>query len=196
MSKDLREKRKCLNCEKVFLARQSKIKRGGGKYCSQSCKATYDNPGFKKGHGRIRSDESYLKVGEKISKAKMGTHLSEEHKKSISIKHLGRKPSEETKKRMSEAQYERWKNTVWAYKVTDRHGGHLYYQWRSDVFERDNWTCQTCGIKGVKLHPHHIYSWARFKDLRYVLENGVTLCEKCHSLTDNYKCKKGKNENC
>jgi hypothetical protein len=65
-----------------------------------------------------------------------------------------------------------------------------YKKWRSDVFTRDNWTCQNCYQKGVYLEAHHIKSWARFPELRYVLENGLTLCKECHKLTDNYKGKR------
>ena len=64
-----------------------------------------------------------------------------------------------------------------------------YKKWRSDVFTRDNWTCQTCGIRGISLEAHHIKGWARFPKFRYDINNGVTLCRECHKLTDNYKGK-------
>jgi hypothetical protein len=54
-----------------------------------------------------------------------------------------------------------------------------YTNWRKTIFERDNYTCQICGITG-RLHVHHLngYHWA-IED-RVEVENGVTLCEFCH----------------
>lgn len=66
-----------------------------------------------------------------------------------------------------------------------------YYEWRKAVLDRDNRTCQHCHITEDQLpkvghvvetnmHTHHIKSWKEFPDLRYVVENGITLCCKCH----------------
>lgn len=52
--------------------------------------------------------------------------------------------------------------------------------WREAVFARDNWTCQKYGIKGGKLHPHHIQNFADFSKLRFAIDNGITLSEKAH----------------
>lgn len=61
-----------------------------------------------------------------------------------------------------------------------------YKNWRRKVFERDDFTCRECGATGY-VTAHHIKSFALYKNLRYELSNGLTLCEGCHSKTDNYK---------
>lgn len=65
-----------------------------------------------------------------------------------------------------------------------------YKEWRSKVFERDKYTCK-CGFSGSSgyLTAHHIKSFAKYPKLRYVVSNGITLCEECHKKTDNYKGK-------
>ena len=52
--------------------------------------------------------------------------------------------------------------------------------WRERVFERDNFVCQKTQIKGGKLHPHHINNFAEKEDLRFIIDNGITLSEKAH----------------
>ncbi len=82
----------------------------------------------------------------------------------------------------------------------------IYINWRKQVFQRDNYTCQECGKKGT-LNVHHIKKFSKIlkeflefhnnlnpiKDKYELLElskewqefwqidNGQTLCEKCHS---------------
>jgi len=54
--------------------------------------------------------------------------------------------------------------------------------WRTRIFERDNWICQSCGEK-EKLNAHHIKTWDKYPELRYEVNNGITLCRKCHQPT-------------
>lgn len=57
------------------------------------------------------------------------------------------------------------------------------YSWRKAVFERDNYTCQLCGIRGSYIEADHIKPFAFFPELRYSLDNGRTLCKFCHNTT-------------
>ncbi len=61
-----------------------------------------------------------------------------------------------------------------------------YKLWRESVFKRDNWTCQICNNRGIKLNADHIKSFADYIDLRFELSNGRTLCVPCHRKTHNY----------
>lgn len=64
-----------------------------------------------------------------------------------------------------------------------------YKDWRVKVFERDDYTCQECGSRGVTLQADHIKPFAYFPELRLVIENGRTLCVSCHKKTDTYSWK-------
>lgn len=58
-----------------------------------------------------------------------------------------------------------------------------YIQWRKKVYHRDNYTCQCCGIHGATdFNAHHIMNWKDYPDLRFDPDNGITLCQNCHSL--------------
>ena len=54
-----------------------------------------------------------------------------------------------------------------------------YKEWRTAVFERDNYKCTVCGTT-KEIQAHHIKRWRDYKSLRYDVSNGVTLCRKHH----------------
>ena len=70
-----------------------------------------------------------------------------------------------------------------------RTGHGKYYQWRKAVKERDNYTCQSCNSK-EDLHSHHIKKFVDYPELRYDINNGLTLCGNCHRKTDTWGVKK------
>ena len=57
----------------------------------------------------------------------------------------------------------------------------IYAEWRKRVFSRDKHKCQMpkCGYKRA-LNAHHIVRWSDAAYLRFDINNGITLCWKCH----------------
>ncbi|GAI18772.1 unnamed protein product [marine sediment metagenome] len=64
----------------------------------------------------------------------------------------------------------------------DKHSGFQYKKWRMRVFIRDKFTCQFCQRRGISLDAHHLRPWSRHPELRFSIDNGVTLCQECHKL--------------
>ena len=86
-------------------------------------------------------------------------------------------------------------------------------QWRTEVFKRDDYTCQECYKRGEKLEAHHkkefhiifaefLKEYDQFSPLEdketllrlamkykpfWNIDNGQTLCKDCHNLTKKRK---------
>jgi predicted restriction endonuclease len=62
----------------------------------------------------------------------------------------------------------------------------LYKKWRKEVYTRDNHQCQwpNCSTK-KKLNAHHIKTWAEYPGLRFIVDNGITLCYLHHKMIKN-----------
>ena len=137
-------------------------------------------------YGKTHTKESR----KKISDAGKGKIVSKETRKKLSIsgkgKHFywkGKKMKEEHRRKMSKA-HKGEKCHLWKGGITPKNRkirmGIEFRLWREAVFARDNWTCQKYGIKGGKLHPHHIQNFAQYPELRFAIDNGITLSEKAH----------------
>lgn len=77
--------------------------------------------------------------------------------------------------------YNRGKNHFnWIKKLDiDRDG--ILRRWSLKIRKRDNYTCQICGETNKKyLEAHHIKEKALFPEVQFDLNNGITLCIKCH----------------
>ena len=152
--------------------------------------------------GKKRSDETR----KKMSEAMTGLKRSEQTKEKIRLANIGRKHTEETKKKISDAN----KGTLFSEetrrKIGDGHKGEKchfwkggissenelirktleYKLWRTAVFERDDYTCRFCLVKGGKLNADHIKRFSEYPELRFAIDNGRTLCVECHRKTDTW----------
>jgi hypothetical protein len=64
-----------------------------------------------------------------------------------------------------------------------RRDSRQHEEWRNKVLERDRWVCICCQGRTSKDNPlcaHHLENYKDFPGLRFEVENGVTLCKKCH----------------
>jgi len=147
------------------------------------------------------------------TKSKMRSPKTDEHKKKLSIgkkgktyKEIGRSPtSDSTRIKMSINNGQRGdKSIFWkggTTKIADSiRNSFVYRQWRSDVYQRDNYICQVCGKRGGRLQADHVKQFAVILNENNIecveealdceelwnINNGRTLCENCHKKTDTY----------
>lgn len=150
-----------------------------GKKCPQF--AGKNNPFYGKRHSQ--------ETKEKIASYRKGKKLPKDWVDKIAKGHIGIKRSLETRRKQSIAQSgskgSNWKGGVTSINKKIR-SSYKYKIWRSEVFERDKYTCQLCGTKGGNLQVDHIKSFSNFKYLRFEISNGRTLCVDCHRKTDTF----------
>lgn len=112
-----------------------------------------------------------------MSRQRLGNRFAVGHVKSPAQLAVSRDPQ-----RVAGARNPRWKGGV----SPENHrlrGSAEYAAWRLAVFARDCFACRCCGdARGGNLRAHHVKPFATHPDLRFDVDNGLTLCEPCHEL--------------
>lgn len=100
---------------------------------------------------------------------------------------LEKKHSVETRKKMSDSHPKGELSPLWK---KDRSASWLnkarrtnieYKLWREQVFSRDGYKCKMAKPDcGTYIEAHHILAWRDHPELRYEINNGITLCRAHH----------------
>ncbi len=140
--------------------------------CSEAQKLRWDNGEYK---NRILTHISTLPQNKKRGTYRNCLNCNEKfyvHKKSTQ-KYCSKKCQGLS---MRDEKHPNWIGTIDRRRTTRIE----YKEWRINVFKRDNYTCQYCLTRGGFINAHHIKPWAKFPNLRFDINNGLTLCKDCH----------------
>lgn len=128
--------------------------------------------------------------------------LSESHKKKISDSLKGRIVSKETREKLRVSGQSRSHSPESNQKNREAHLGNknpryikdrsklkqgrgkissATIEWRKMVYSRDKWECQLKSDECAGgIEAHHIFNWVDYPTLRYLVNNGITLCHFHH----------------
>jgi len=199
-----RIKKKCLECGKVFMANPSQTT------CSVSCRMKYHNDPernpSKSKNARIKISQARkgkptttgriipISQRNKISMALQGNKLPEDVKIKIRNYWTDKRRKEHSEK--IKLQFANGRKPLYGKDSPNWRGGHSikrhqryktpeYKSYVKAVLKRDNYTCQICGArnghgKAISLQVHHKIHFWQDPELAYDIDNGITLCKKCH----------------
>ena len=162
----------CLNCHKGRYQEWHQCECGkwfhpdrlSKKYCSQECHYKYMPKGGTKGKHYPHTQRARIAVCPVCGKEVRAIHEYKGRKSVYCSKECWAKRGKRVKRIVRTPEFRKWK---------------------SEVFKRDNFTCQMCGAKTM-LEAHHIKEKVNFPELEYDVDNGICLCNDCHRKTDNY----------
>lgn len=164
------EKQEVLYLSEVEIRNDIKKKMTNRKNCRKnrrSRKTRYRKPRFKN-----RKNSKKKGRYSPTLKSKFDSHVREIEfiKKLLPIKHLVLETAIFDTHRLKNPDVKGW-----GYQKGINYG---YANARAHALDRDNYTCQCCGAKKVRLEVHHIHF--RRHGGSNDLENLITLCEDCH----------------
>lgn len=150
-------KKECIICKKEFFVSSALINK---KLCSKSCS----------------------NILAKSRKPFLGKHHLKESKEKMTEKLKGKIPwNKELKGFLAgEKNWHYKKDRSLLVKRQERNDS-SYYDWRLQVYKRDSYKCKINNVDCAgRIIAHHILGWAEYPELRYDINNGITLCLAHH----------------
>lgn len=180
MSRNLHMKKDCEWCATPFKVNPTMLK-AGRKCCSAKCSLLkrWSNPEYREKMSLAHKGQIPVNLKQLAEYVR-----SEESRKRTSL--LGKKTGGWNKgKKMPELSGN--KNWAWKedrstlVKSEKKHLDGQYRDWMRAVKNRDGWKCKiTNGDCSGRLEAHHILRWSEHPELRYEINNGITLCAFHH----------------
>lgn len=185
----------CKQCGKEFKAIPARVKAGKDKFCCKDCYSQWlsentkgeNSPSWKGGPAKVICIECGREFYSKVATVKLGN-----------VKYCSRKCKNlNISRNLRGNKRYNWKGNK--SEKAEIRTSFKYKCWRSEIFKRDNFTCQKCGNKGGILEAHHIMPFCKlidnvktlYPDINLVvaalgysplwdINNGITLCRECH----------------
>ena len=168
--------RKCKQCLKEFLPKRLST----AVFCSVKC-------GGKNWVINNKEQANQRRVNWRRRQGMLGRG-SVEHREKARVQMLGTKQSKETiEKRflnLRGSNHWRWildRTKLVNYGGSEERRSPIYKDWRKRVWVRDNWKCKIDNHDcNGRIEAHHILSYTNYPELRYEINNGITLCHAHH----------------
>lgn len=196
----------CHFCGKEKRVRKANFNYSGNNFCSRKCKDEWQKTGLKGEANPFYNKQHTIETRIKVSKTKKSMNLTGERahnynthavecsecgKVTFKIGYLLKRSKFHF---CSIECHGKWKskynvgenNPNWNPELTEferERERHIpgYSEFVRNVLERDDFTCDICRQKGGNLNAHHLNGYDWDKGNRTNIDNGITLCEKCHT---------------
>ena len=135
---------------------------------------------YKKGHKQSNTGRTHFKKGE--PSYRKGIKMTEEQKKKISLSKKGQTSWNKGLKGYKSGS----DNCNWKGGITEENDiirkSKDHKDWSKEVYAKDNYECFHCGKHCQKgdIVAHHLLSFANYPDIRFIVDNGITMCRSCH----------------
>lgn len=195
---------KCDYCGKEKRIKKSNYKEKSNHFCSRECKDTWQKEGLK-GENNPFYNKKHNKITKiKISNSTKGKYKTEENprykREKVVCAYCGKVMYKipylikRNKKIFCSRECDgKWKSEnligpnspAWNPELTKeerliKRKYPKYYDFVKSVMKRDNYTCDICKKRGIQFNVHHLNSYDWDKENRINIDNGITLCKKCH----------------
>jgi len=104
-----------------------------------------------------------------------------EHRRKIATKRVEWFKDEDNRTKISGENHPNWLGGS-SLQYRKRNGTRDARLWIKQALRRDSFRCLLCGDGDNLLHVHHIIPWSIDPDNNFHPDNGITLCQECHTI--------------